>query len=161
MASIARDPGGKRRILFVDNDGKRKTIRLGKCPQRTAEAVKVKVEALVTAKLTGHAVEDEVARWVASLDTTMTAKLAAVGLIPKRETAMLGNFLDNYVDGRTDVKGSTAQVYGHTKRNLINFFGREKLLREITPGDADEWRVYLVTKEGLADNTVRRRCGIA
>ena len=30
MASISKDAGGKRRILFVASDGKRKTIRLGK-----------------------------------------------------------------------------------------------------------------------------------
>ncbi len=46
MASIGKDPGGLRRILFVAPDGKRKTIRLGKATQRTAETVKTKVEAL-------------------------------------------------------------------------------------------------------------------
>ncbi len=30
MASLANDPGGRRRILFVDTEGNRKTIRLGK-----------------------------------------------------------------------------------------------------------------------------------
>jgi hypothetical protein len=35
-----------------------------------------------------------------------------------------------------------------------------QLLREITPGDVDEWRLSLV-RSGLSDNTIRRRCGIA
>ncbi len=30
MASLANDPGGRRRILFVDSEGNRKAIRLGK-----------------------------------------------------------------------------------------------------------------------------------
>jgi len=51
-------------------------------------------------------------------------------------------------------------VYGHTRRNLIDHFGADKLLKEITPGDADGWRLYLIGL-GLSDNTVRRRCGIA
>lgn len=37
MASISRDPGGYRRVLFVAADGTRKTIRLGKVSQRLAD----------------------------------------------------------------------------------------------------------------------------
>src|SRR5438876_372101 len=49
MASISRDPNGRRRILFVDRDGGRKAIRLGKVPQRLADEIKIKVEALKAA----------------------------------------------------------------------------------------------------------------
>ncbi len=59
------------------------------------------------------------------------------------------------------MKESTAVVYGHTRRCLISFFGAEKPLKDITRGDADAWRIWLATHEGLADNTVRRRSGIA
>ena len=51
MASIVRDPNGRKRILFVAPDEKRKTIRLGKVSQRAAEAIKAKVEHLVAAKV--------------------------------------------------------------------------------------------------------------
>jgi hypothetical protein len=61
MACIGRDLGGRRRILFVAPDGKRRTIRLGKVPQKTAEAVKVKVEALVAAAITRQALDNETA----------------------------------------------------------------------------------------------------
>ena len=39
MASVVDDPNGRRRILFVAPDEKRKTIRLGKIDRRTAESV--------------------------------------------------------------------------------------------------------------------------
>ncbi len=161
MASISRDPGGRKRILFVASDGNRKAIRLGKVPQKVAEAVKTKVEALVTATITTVAPDDETARWIANLDRIMADRLAAVGLIPKRQSAKLKDFLDSYVKGRADVKGSTATVYGHTRRCLVDYFGPEKPLHEITQGDADQWRLWLAAHEDLADNTVRRRCGIA
>jgi len=160
MASIARDPGGRRRILFVAPDGSRKTIRLGKVPQRTAEAVKVKVEALVVASITNQAPDDETARWVAGLGDELADRLASVGLIPKRAVATLGAFIDEYVGCRVDVKGATAVTYRQTRRNLIDYLGADKPLREITQGDADGFRLHLVG-EGLAENTVRRRCGIA
>jgi hypothetical protein len=44
MASIANDPGGKKRIQFVSPDGDRKAVRLGKVSQRAAEGVKYRVE---------------------------------------------------------------------------------------------------------------------
>jgi len=167
MASISREPGGRRVIQFVAGDGKRRSIRLGKVSQRTAEAVKVKVEHLIAASITGHALERETARWVVGLDFRLRNKLASVGLVPPAEpkpeptpAVTLGVFLDGYIAARGDVKVSTATVYGHTRRVLIEHFGEHRRLDDVTPGDADEWRLGLV-KAGLADNTVRRRTGIA
>lgn len=53
MASLVNDPNGKKRILFVGPDGVRRAIYLGRCDQKTALAVKVRVEALLAAKLAG------------------------------------------------------------------------------------------------------------
>jgi len=161
MASISREANGRRTIQFVGSDGKRRSIRLGKVSQKTAEAVKVQIEHLAAAGETRHALDGETARWVADLGDDLAGKLAAVGLVPKREAATLGDFLQGYVDSRGDVKGSTATVYGHTRRCLLGYFGPDKPLREITQGDADSWRLWLVSNQELADNTVRRRCGIA
>ena len=83
----------------------------------------------------------------------------------------LAAFLDSYIAKRSDVKGGTAIVYGHTRRCLVEYFGADKPLAEITPADADDWRRWLglakneddpkAGGQGLSDNTVRRRCGIA
>ncbi len=81
MASISREPNGRRTIQFVRSDGKRPSIRLGKCSQKTAEAVRVKVEHLAAAVNHGTALDDETARWVAALDSVMYERLAAVGLV--------------------------------------------------------------------------------
>ena len=124
MASIARDPNGRRRILFVAADGKRRTIRLGKVPQSAAEAVKLRIEQLVSSKVTGHALETDTARWVAECEPAMADKLAAVGLIPKRGRATLKAFLDTYLTERTDIKPRTAINLGYTAASLVEFFGR-------------------------------------
>jgi hypothetical protein len=93
--------------------------------------------------------------------------------IPERMTgtklgrqSALGPFIDGYIADRSDLKGSTAKVYGHTRRNLIAFLGADKPLASVTKGDADEFRRFLARPEAkkgqeLADNTVRRRCAIA
>ena len=160
MASITRQSNGRRMLQFLDSDGERRTVRLGKMAQRNAEAVKLRVEHLVAASIAGHSVDDDTARWLAGLGDKLRNRLAATGLIPKKEAATLVDFIDSYIRRRHDVKASTTTVYGHTRRNLIEHFGEEKPLREITPGDTDEWRLGLI-KQHLADNTIRRRCGIA
>ncbi|MBU4271383.1 MAG: tyrosine-type recombinase/integrase [Planctomycetes bacterium] len=163
MASISREPNGRRTVQFVGGDGKRRSIRLGKVSQREAEAVKWRVEALVSATLTGCPLTDEVSRWVATLDGPLADKLAKVGLVPKRQRAGdglgLADFIDQYIGGRTDIKQSTREHLQRARRDLLAFFGPDKLLCEITPGDCDGFRVYLA--ERLAENTLRRICGRA
>ena len=169
MASIARDRNGRKRILFVAEDGSRKTIRLGKTSLKQAEAFKIKLEALIAGRITGS-LDDETARWIAGLPDGIHGKLAAVGLLTTRAasaSATLGRFLAEYTDSRADVKVNTQLVYGRTVKHLLKFFGADKLLREITSGDADAWRAYLLKCAGrqpgrsLAENTIRRMSGVA
>jgi len=162
MASVTRQANGCRLIQFNDADGHRKTIRLGRVSKRIAGAVNVHVERLVVASINGHAVDDETAVWLSNLGELLLAKLAKVGLIARRTTAgTLKQFLDGYIAGRGDTKPNTRTVYRHTRRCLIKHFGEDRALRDVTPGDADEWRRWLQSDQRLADNTVRRRCGIA
>ena len=160
MASISNDPNGRRRILFVDAKGDRKTIRLGKVPRRYAEAVKVKVEDLAFAAITGHAPADETSRWLTSLGLALYDKLARVGLTKRRDSAKLGAFLANYVEGRSDVKPATREVWSQVVRNLLNHFGDDRALPTITEGDAEDFKMFLIT-QGLAPVTVHKRLQFA
>ncbi len=52
---------------------------------------------------------------------------------------------------------------GHLQRvasDMVEHFGAEKPLRDFTRGDGDSFQLYLIGR-GLAENTVRRRCGRA
>ena len=101
MASISREKNGRRTIQFIapNGSGKRKSIRLGKVSKRDAETIRLRVESLVCAQLTRHAVDDETARWVANLDNSLADKLARVGLTCRRERATLAAFLTDYIGG--------------------------------------------------------------
>ena len=81
-------------------------------------------------------------------------------MIRERSSATLAAFLDDYTGRRIDVKPATQTVWGHTKRNLVDHFGPRKALREINRGDAERWRLFLVT-EGLSEPTIRKRCQFA
>jgi hypothetical protein len=115
MASIATDSDGRRRILFKADDGPRKAIHLGKVSQRTAERLQYRVERLIEAKLAGHALDADTAKWVGDLHPKLAGKLVRVGLIPKRqqkESAKLGSFIRAYIEGRADLKPATKIVGG-------------------------------------------------
>ena len=160
MASIAKEPNGRRRILFTAPDGKRKTIRLGKMPQRAAEAICTKVEALLAAAMSSCPWDAETARWVADLPDHLAGKLAQVGLIPKRLSASLEGFILAYVDERVDVKPATKEIWGQGQRGLVGFLGANVALRDVTAGDADRYKLHLAGA-GLAPMTIRKRLQFA
>ncbi len=160
MASISTDKKGLRRILFIGPDRKRRCIRLGRVTLKAAGQVRDRVEALNSAAIHNQDPNEDVTRWVADLDAMMADKLAAVGLIPKREVATLGAFIEQYMKGRADVKPLTQKKYESTRRSLVKFFGAEKRLRDITRGDADEWRLTYSAK-GLSENTSRKHAAVA
>jgi integrase len=157
MASIVKDPGGKKRLQYTDpSSGKKSTIRLGKLEVRQAETVRTKVESLLSASITG-ALDAETSKWVAGIDDRLHRKLAAKGLVPPRTRSghTLGALLDEYF--RTvEVKASTAVTYKQTRRSLEEHFGATKNLKLITPLEADRWRGAL-RDEGLAEATVSKR----
>jgi len=163
MASLSRDPGGRKRILFKSANGKRRAVRLGKLSVKAAQSILARVEALEAAGLSGTPWDTETAAWVGTRDEVLYGKLAVVGLVPTREPVSetesdtLGNFLCQYIESRTDVKSGTVVNYRQVQRNLLQFFGDEKRLADITPGDADEFRLALALR--LSENTVRRHCG--
>ena len=163
MASISRMVNGRKAIQFAAADGSRRTIRLGKASLATANAVRVKVEHLVASSVTGAALDDETARWVARLDSVMYDKLAGVDLVAKRESAKLSEFIDAYIGGRADAKGSTVTTYRRAQNKMLAFFQVHTRLRDVTPGDADEFARWLRDPKGgkLSEATARKTVSIA
>jgi len=163
MASIANDPGGRRRIQFVDPTGNRKAIRLGKVSSRSAEGVKYRVEQLLEAIMLKRPMEADLAQWVVDLDSRMADKLAKVGLIPKpqeKASVTLGPFLTTHLDGRTDLKPATKIVRGQVIRDLTKFFGEARDVRTIVPGHADDFKQWLIGRR-LAPTTIHKRLQVA
>lgn len=160
MASISSQPNGRRTIQFLGTDGKRRSIRLGKVSLRQAETIKIRVEQLVGAAISGHAPDDQTSRWVAGLDDLLVGKLAQAGLVPKRESSTLGPFVDGYIESRTDVKAFTKNTYISGRASLLRFFGPDKPLRDVNEGDAEDYRRALL-RDGYAENTVRLHCRVA
>src|SRR6516162_11645743 len=137
MASISKAANGYRTIQFVGGDGKRRSIRLGKVSHRQAEAVKFRVEALNAAAISKCPLDGDTAAWVAAIGDDLAAKLAAVGLVPERASALpgalLGEFITSYIGRRTDLKPQTRTNFEIGRSRLVEYFGAERPLRSITP----------------------------
>ena len=160
MASVVNRPKGRREIQFKDANDKRQTLRLGKMPKRDAESIKVRIEHLLAAQVSGQPLDGDTAKWVANLEDGLAVKLARFGLIRRRESVLLLEFIDAYVSGRTDLKPRTVIKFRATRDYLVDFFGPERNIREISAGDADDWRLHLV-QCNLAENTIRKHVQIA
>jgi integrase len=172
MATLSTDhKTGLREIRYFDGD-KRPTIRLGRMPKKTAERVLTRIEDLIFAKQSQTSPSAETAEWVAGLTGKLRKRLEELGLIhAPADSAQenqpgaglsLGVFLDDLIERRRGTaKPASLIVYGHTRRCLVEFFGEDKPLAEITAGDAQNWRLWLKSHEKLGDNTIRRRCGFA
>jgi site-specific recombinase XerC len=159
MASISKDPSGNVSIQVVCGDKRRRTIRLGKVSQKVAEAVKLKVEHLHNASVMKSPLDPDTARWVGGIGDELAARLAAAGLIPTRQSAKLGAFLGEYITRRgADSKGGTVTNLNTVRNDVVNFFGADTDLREITEKRADDFRTHYLTRTPkLAAATVARR----
>ena len=160
MASISKRKNGIKIVQFRGSDGNRKTISLGKCTMKQAENVKLRVERIVSAQNLGDPVDDETARWLAKLDGELAEKFGEVGLLPQQDETTMGAFTQNYLDRRHDMKPGTRILFERTRKYLLEFFGHEKYLRDISPGDVDDYRLFLLAKP-LGENTVRKHCSRA
>jgi len=164
MASLCRDTSGWRVQFVSPATGQRVGMRLGLCAEKNAQTFRNMVERLIEARKLGQPIGGRTADWVNSLGSRLRQRLARAGLIDLPEIAHLGGFLDAYIaqrKSRGDVTASTIEVWGHTRRNLVDCFGTDRDMRAITTADADEWAAWLRSSERLAENTIRKRCQFA
>ena len=143
MASISKDAAGNRTIQFVGADGKRRSIRLGKVNVKLAESFKLKVETLASSVASKIPLDSETSVWLGSIGNDLAAKLAAVGLMPQRQSRLLGAFLDACVDSRkSDKKTATVITYRRVTDDLVHVFGSEADLRSLGPEEAERLKAF-------------------
>ncbi|MGL4512086.1 MAG: tyrosine-type recombinase/integrase [Lacipirellulaceae bacterium] len=158
MASLFQRNGKAWSIQFDDARGARRTLSLGAVPKRAAEATRLRVEQLVAAQLSGTAPDPETSRWLGSAPDKLRAKLARLGLVEDRRSSTLGAFLADYAAqrrGDPSLKPATLAATVAAHKSLLAYFGADRSLRSITPGDAKSWRLTLAKR--YAENTCRKR----
>lgn len=159
MASISTDPNGNRTIQFCGDDGKRRSIRIGKVPKKTAEAMKTKVEHLSATTRAKLALDPDTAAWLAGIGDDIYSKLAAVGLVPPRERRTVGELCEWYLDRRRrdgQTKPATLVNLETVTNDVRGYFTESADLRDVTPELASAFKSDY-RERGLALATASRR----
>jgi integrase len=168
MATIYEEGGGRRVIQFVGPDKKRRKIRLGKVSQREAESMDWLIKKILESRFTGDPLDVTAAKKLGEMGDGLHARFAAAGLCEPRQPAApqdvptLGRFLNRYNDGLRAVKSPRTIINNRASITLlVDFFGADTPLADITPGDADTWAVHLRSrtvrgKQGYAPATIGR-----
>lgn len=163
MASLNKAPNGRWvcQVGITGPDGRkvRRSIRLGQANKATARGIHTRINHLESAKASGQPIDSATAEWLADIGDTLHARLARAGLIEPREArqrATLGPFTSHYIEGRMDAKPRTITNLKQAQARMIEFFGADRPLDSISPGDADEWYQWLVGVKQYAPATIGR-----
>ena len=148
MASL-QTKNGRLRIQFQHPTKGRQTLRLGKIDKSTASRVKLHVEQLVSALRNGLSAPDDTRSWLKNLTNEFYSQLAGASLVEKRsdDTATpvsLDAFLARYIAGRAGLRPNTVRNHLQTRRILCEYFGGDRDIQTINPGDADAYKEHLI-----------------
>jgi integrase len=160
MASISNDPGG-RRLQFIGLTGKRQTVRLGRMNGKQADTARTRVETILADLRLRRAHDADTCRWIAELDPKLLRRLQRVGLVDGTgsESVTLRQLLDRFFD-HLNVKPITSLGYQPTRASLLEHFGEQTGVRDITPLQADEWRRKMKAAK-KAEATISKRVKLA
>lgn len=165
MASIVTRPNGHHWIQFKRPDGKRATLRLGKCSRQSASVYQEKIDKLLEFAILQRAIDRNTLEWLRGLHDKTYQKIAAHGLIPERPRQTVGGLVEAFMLVKTG-KPRTLARWRSSGDNLTEFFAEDMQLTGVSAGDADEYRSFLLTKAnrlgkakgtGLAPQTAQKR----
>jgi len=179
--------------MFRGLDGRRATIYLGQVPggKKAVQAFETGFNDALTTKRSKTRMQDGTAIWLSELADPVYEKLVRLGIADPRiasteppvepepvdQGPTLKEWLDGYVQKRTDVKPNTRTVWQRTINHLLAYFGPDRPLASINVGDALDFQLHMKTKQAntpkppakskppakkrtLAANTVARTLGV-
>lgn len=147
MASLSKSKKGIYSIQFMLH-GNRKTIYAGKMEPREAKRLCEKVGELAGIRNRNARIEESetISKWVSKIiGTNLHKKLVNVGLLEKIKDTQLEPFIDAYNASRTDVKEWTRKNRNGSKKRILKFLSPSADIRSITPADAKNLKVFLIT----------------
>ncbi|MFM8496955.1 MAG: tyrosine-type recombinase/integrase, partial [Planctomycetia bacterium] len=138
------------RVVIREKKRRPQTIRLGTISKQQAEVTRNRINAIVAAQAIGCAIDADTTAWLARIEDWLYDKLVKAGLVPPRTPAAearsavtLGDHLERLFAARPRKKQTTARNELRARRLLESFFGKDKTLESITPGDGDDYRAWL------------------
>lgn len=148
MASVLRHDrksGTRYRVQWYSHNGrKRHIVWLGpKASRKSANKIAEHIDHILQAQRLGLPLERDTELWLRRLPDDLAGRFAKGGLIELRHKTTLAAFLDAFIEGEADKSPNTIIKYRRVQKQLVAYFGAERPLHAITPGDADQWQQAL------------------
>ena len=143
----------------------RHTIRIGSMSKQQAEFTRNRINAMEACRSIGCPLDPDTSTWLARIDDKLYGKLVKAELVPPRvrpsnepqKEITLGEHLAKLFAARPREKHTTARNEQRARRLLEEYFGKDRTLESITPGDGDDYRVWLIRKFAQATVSVDLR----
>ncbi len=148
-----------KQIPLLDVSGRRTTLRLGPVSQSTAEEISRHVDNLVASKKYGTRLDESTKAWLITADSGLTDKLHRYGYCGPIQNPTIGDFLDRIIAAKKPVSAeATIIAYETSKKHLGKYFPNRRMA-DISSAEAKAFFNWLLTENGLGENTARRRFG--
>jgi len=161
IESRNNENGKTYRIRLSDGESpNRPRIGFGKITKRQAETAKINVENLIKAKNTGSEISLSAQKWLNGLSDSVRKRLESLGFaepMKHKVKVTLAAWIDGYIDDRTDIKPNTKRNMLMARNDLFKYCNSSMSIGDFSAYDAEKFRRYQL-KQGLAENTIRRRC---
>ncbi len=170
MASLTKEPNRDSwKLGWTESNKKRKSMRLGSMPKKTAEQFRVRFEELQGVRRGGGSLPQALSEWINCIDVVLRSKLESKGLVEPVKHTFLDKFFEEYKASRTGLADATITRDRQVCALLVEYFGADRDIGTISVRGAEEWTRWLSTegnkrdleRKSLESNTVRRRTGTA
>ena len=164
MATLFKPRSEKTYKVQAQIEGERRTITLGEVTKSRANEMFGLVERLIDCQERRQRPGATSLLLVEELPRKLQERLRKVGLLDQQQALTLGD-LSEYILAELRGSPSTIKKRTNVRANAVAYFGADRLLSDIQPGDADDFRRWLGREGGrghrqeLARATVSRRCG--
>ena len=153
------------RVVIKRKKKRPQSVRLGAVSRQQAEVTRDRINAIVSAQSIGCAIDPDTTAWLARIDDWLYDKLVKAGLTAPRMPAemetppavTIGEHLEKLFTARPRKKQTTARNEQRARRLLESYFGKDKTLESITPGDGDDYRAWLQRNYAPASASVDLR----
>jgi len=153
------------RVVIKRKKKRPQTIRLGAISKQQAEVTRSRINALVAAAAIGCPIDADTTAWLARIEDWLYDKLVKAELVPPRarpsdepaKEITLGDHLAKLFAARPREKHTTARNEQRARQLLEEYFGKDRTLESITPGDGDDYRAWLMRKFATASASVDLR----
>lgn len=162
MATLSEFPKKHWRIQYVDLEGKRQTLRLGKCSKSSAEIVRHRLGLLIAARRLSVAVDADTLSWLNSVGEPLRSRLARTGLTGldvavKRDRGLVADFLRDYVSKRKEVvKPGTVIMWNTAIRDFCRTLPDKLTLSQLDATHGMAW-LDSMRSSGLSSTTQHQR----